>query len=341
VSEKVVPPIHAPDHVPGGPDPLPFGDALFEIKVFEDELAVEAGPGKFKFAIPEDLDGAVLAKAEAWITTSTAGGDVVVSLFNNSTGNDLLASPLTIDAGTLNSKDSGSPAVVDSAHSTVSWGDEIWINVDNAGGMGLGVAVYFISLGVSAILVEAGKGDPGGVTDFEGDWSGSTVTYPAGTVVIHDGVAYLSTADHVSDPSTEPGVGADWETVWAPLLAVPVTASLTVNVFSSAGPVPENTLLTVTPVPYDATITEAWILADQATDAVVDIWKTDFGGYPPNSGDSICGGNPPTLAASIKNQDGALPGWITSLAEDDILAFWIQEVSVARRLTVHLKLERS
>jgi hypothetical protein len=335
--ERLALPIHGPEHVPGGPDPIPFGDALFEIKVFEDQIAVEAGDGKFKFDVPEDLDTALLTKAEAWIT-SPAGGDVVVSLWNETQGVDLLATPLTIPAGGLNSKD-GTPAVVDDTTNEVAWGDEIWVNVDNAGGMGLGVAVYFLSRAVNAIVVRGAKGEPGGVTEFEGDWSGSSVSYPAGSVVVHDGTAYFSTTDHTSSSTTEPGVGVDWATVWATLVDVPVDASLNCSVHSSQGPVPDGAKA-VYKLPFSAVITEAMILADRATDCTFDLWKSDFGGYPPDASDSICGGTPPTLTGSIKNVDGTLTGWDTALAAGDLLVFWVEGVDNARRVTLILQLEK-
>lgn len=335
--ERLTLPIHGPEHLPGAPDPIPFGDAIFEIKVFEDDVEVEAGDGKFKFDIPEDLDGAILSKAEAWITAA-AGGTVVVSLWNDTQGVDLLATPLSIDTGEKNSKDSSIPHVVDDATSVVAWGDEIWINVDNAGGMGLGVAVYFISAGVGTFVVEGAKGDPGGVSDYAGSWTDAT-HYPAGTVVVHDGVSYISTVDHDADPTTEPGVGVDWETVWGSLVEIPVDASLNVSVHSSQGPVPDG-VKAVYKLPFSAVITEAMILADRATVAEFDVWKTDFGGYPPDSSDSICGGAPPTLAGSIKNLDSTLPGWTTALASGDILAFSVSGVDEARRLTLILQLEK-
>jgi hypothetical protein len=50
-AEHVVPVIHGPDHAPGGPDPIPGGVAVFEIKVFEDTVPVLAGDGAFIFEV--------------------------------------------------------------------------------------------------------------------------------------------------------------------------------------------------------------------------------------------------------------------------------------------------
>jgi hypothetical protein len=47
-------------------------------------------------------------------------------------------------------------------------------------------------------------------------WSGSSVVYTAGTTVTNGSPAsvYICLANHTSGASTEPGVGASWETVW-------------------------------------------------------------------------------------------------------------------------------
>jgi hypothetical protein len=337
--ERLTLPIHGPEHVPGGPDPIPFGDAIFEIKVFEDTVVVAPGDGKFKFAVPEDLDQAILSKAEAWVTGASSSGDVVVSLTING-GPDMLADPLVIDVGEANSKDSGSPHSVDPAHEVVSWGDEIWINVDNAGSdaLGLGVCLYFISAAVGAIVLRGAKGEPGGVTEYEGDWT-DTTTYPAGSVVVHDGIAYLSTADHTADPDTEPGTGVDWETVWTTLVTVPTSAALSFVISSSQGDIPDGTKVAAL-VPWPCEIEYAILLADVAGDAVVDIWRTDFGGYPADVTDTICGGTPPTLIGAIKNFDSTLLGWSTSLAADDLLVFHVSGCVAVHRLTLALKLAK-
>lgn len=338
--ERLTLPIHGPEHVPGGPDPIPFGDAIFEIKVFEDDEIVTAGDGKFKFAIPEDLDGAILSKAEAWVTGASGSGTIIVQLRNESASVDMLSTELHIDAGDSNSKDSATPHVVDPGAAVVAWGDEIWINVDNAGSgaLGLGVAVYFISAAVNAIVLRGARGEPGGVTEFEGDWSGSSVSYPAGTVVVHDGIAYLSTSDHTSDSTTEPGVGVDWETVWATLVDVPMFSGIDV-VIASNYPIIEG-VKAVVKLPFDGTIVEGAVLADVAGDVEVDIWKTDFASYPPDVSDSITGGNPLALVGSIKNVDTTLTGWDVSLAEGDLLSFVTDRADFITRLTVALKIAK-
>jgi len=46
-----------------------------------------------------------------------------------------------------------------------------------------------------------------------GSWADG-IAYAANDVVVIDNLGYKATADHTSAPETEPGVGADWQTVW-------------------------------------------------------------------------------------------------------------------------------
>jgi len=124
----------------------PLAPPTYHIKLFKDDKPVVAGDGRFKFAISRDMGGFTpavgepypsfyLYDAEAYLTTS---GSCTVSLWNNTQGNDLLSSPLVIsglhDDGTR---------VIDPVDSVVNWKDQIWINIDAAGGMGLGVILVF------------------------------------------------------------------------------------------------------------------------------------------------------------------------------------------------------
>lgn len=314
------------------------GIAIFEIKVFEDVIVVAAGDGAFKFDIPSDLDEAVLVDVEAWITGASSSGTVVVSLYNNTQGVDMLSTPLTIDVGELNDKDAATPFVIDLTNAEVAEGDEIWINVDNAGtgALGLGVAVKFTPSDNAAIIVRGTKGDPGGVTDFQGAWQDAT-SYQAGDVVSNNGVVYVATQDHTSNAANdEPGVGTNWEDFWVPMADVPLSAGATFTVVSASGAVPVGVKAAVV-IPFPATITEAWVLADSAGNATIDFWKCDFGGYPPTIADSI---GTLTLSGSIKNLDSTLSGWDTGLLEDDILVLYISGVTVITRLTVFLKLAK-
>lgn len=322
------------------PAPVVEGIAIFEIKVFEDDEVVTSGDGKFKFDIPSELQDSVLMDFEAWITEPSGGGDVVVQLFNNTQNCDMLATPATIDVGTLNDKDSGTPFVI-SGCDTVDYGDELWVNVDNAGSgaMGLGVAVKFTPSDNAAFRIVGEQGPPGGITNVQGQWQDAT-GYQEGDVVTNNGVAYVALQDHTSNQANdEPGVGTNWEDFWLPILTIPMSAGWSFNVVSSSGAVSDG-IKAAAIMPFDATISEAVILADQATNAEIDIWVSDFGGYPATVADSITGATPPSLTGSIKNIDSTLLGWTTALTEGDIMLFYVSGVDNARRLTLGLKVEK-
>lgn len=96
--------------------------------------------------------------------------------------------------------------------------------------------------------------------------------------------------------------------------------------------------------PFGGTIISASLLADQAGDMVVDIWKCtyaqfDAGATHPVAGDKITASAPPTLSAAVKSEDTALTGWTKAVTTGDIFAFSISSTSgVIRRATLSLGL---
>jgi hypothetical protein len=123
----------------------PFvGYPSFEMKVFGDLQTVGAGNSKFVFMIPDDVDGMTLYRARAYVTTVSSSGAVNVMVRKN-TANDMLSTALTIDSGEKNTYTAATPYVINLANATVVMGDEIHIDVDNAGtgAKGLGVVLGF------------------------------------------------------------------------------------------------------------------------------------------------------------------------------------------------------
>lgn len=57
------------------------------------------------------------------------------------------------------------------------------------------------------------QGTAGGSTNFVGSWA-TAAGYSQFDNVIHNGSSYSATANHTSASLTEPGVGANWQTVW-------------------------------------------------------------------------------------------------------------------------------
>jgi hypothetical protein len=94
-------------------------------------------------------------------------------------------------------------------------------------------------------------------------------------------------------------------------------------------------------VPYACTITEWVLMADQTTNAKVDIWKAPFASFPPGSANSITGGALPTLTNAQSAKGTSLPTWTTAISTQDVLAFNVTSNASALKLDLMLKLQIS
>jgi hypothetical protein len=79
-------------------------------------------------------------------------------------------------------------------------------------------------------------------------------------------------------------------------------------------------------VPYDCTILQVAMLANQSGSIVVEVRRCtytqfDAGGTHPVTGDKISASAPPTISSATKSKDSTLTGWTTTLANDDVLEF--------------------
>lgn len=324
-------PLHGRDHAPGAPDPIPGGPGIYAIELFEINEAVVTGPC-FEWEIPEDLDNSDLVKVEAYVTTASSSGLVQVSIYNETQAHGMLSTPVSIDVGDLNSKDATTPAVVGSPN--VAWGDHLRVDVDGAGtgATGLGLVCYFKPLWVANIAVQGAKGDPGGVTAWQGGWAGGS-TYTTGQSVSDSGSTYVARTDVPA--GVQPGVTAGWQTYWQ-LLSEGNRASSIELVVNGNGFVIDTGVKGYIHVPFNCTIQQVQMFADQAGSIVVDIYKDVYANHPPLANDSITGGNPPTITADVKMVDAVLSGWTKTITQDDILAFHVDSCSLIQRLTLSL-----
>lgn len=340
MSERAIPSIHGEDHGKGGPDPIPGGDAIYAVEVYEVGTAVEVGDDAFEWMIPEDLDGAVLLKVETYVT-APGTGSTECQFHNIDAAVDMLSTKAIIDSGDLNSKDSGTPPVVNVANAEVAWGDHIRLDIDGvgAGAEGLGFVTYWTPLRNLELTLQGSQGEPGGVSDWTGQWATST-NYVAGEAVSNNGSSYVARTNHASDASTEPGVGASWETAWMVLSQAQGVTELAL-VLNGSGYVLDTGIKAYLPVAFACTIVEATLLADISGSMVIDIWKDSYGAFPPVVGDSITGSTPPTLSSQIKNQDTALTGWTTAINAGDVLVFNVDSCSLITNATLSLKVERT
>lgn len=92
------------------------------------------GDNQVYYRVPSNYNGWKITAVAACVSTVAAAGTVTVQIRNAITTNDVLSTAITIDAGEKDSKDATVPAVINGATNTVSTGDQIAIDVDDAGG---------------------------------------------------------------------------------------------------------------------------------------------------------------------------------------------------------------
>jgi hypothetical protein len=91
-------------------------------------------------------------------------------------------------------------------------------------------------------------------------------------------------------------------------------------------------------VPFNATITEWVILANETGSVVIDVWKDTYGNYPPTNADSITASAKPTVTSALKAQSSTLTGWTTSLDTGQTLRINVDSVTSIKKLTLVLKI---
>lgn len=94
-------------------------------------------------------------------------------------------------------------------------------------------------------------------------------------------------------------------------------------------------------VPFDCTIEEVRLLADQSGSIQVDIWKDTYSNFPPTDTDSITASAVPAISSAVKSEDTSLTGWTTSVSEGDILGFNVDSVTDIERVTIIIKVKRT
>jgi hypothetical protein len=96
-----------------------------------------------------------------------------------------------------------------------------------------------------------------------------------------------------------------------------------------------------TEVSFDATITEARLLADQSGSVKVDWWKDTYANYPPTSADTITASATPEISSDTQDTDSTLSGWTTSITAEDVLCATIEGNATAiEQVTAILKVAR-
>lgn len=94
-------------------------------------------------------------------------------------------------------------------------------------------------------------------------------------------------------------------------------------------------------IPFNCTIDQVTMLADQSGSIVVDIWKDTYANFPPTVGDSITASAVPTISGAQKSQDSTLTGWTTSITTGDILAYNVDSCASITRVTISLRASKT
>ena len=120
------------------------------------------------------------------------------------------------------------------------------------------------------------------------------------------------------------------------------------NVGGSFGCVVDNTpnvyttgLKTSVIMPYDGSIVSWTIIGDQSGTTVVDLWKTNYAGYPSDVSTSVTGGNYIKLTNQTKNTDSALTGWTKNFSNGDIYQFNVNSVTSLNKILINIITNRT
>lgn len=95
------------------------------------------------------------------------------------------------------------------------------------------------------------------------------------------------------------------------------------------------------PIPFNATITEWSIVADQAGDIEIEVWVDSLANYPPTGADKITASAPIVLSNAASNSSSTLTGWDTALVAGDVLRFNVVSCADIERATVSLRVTKT
>lgn len=95
------------------------------------DTPLTSGDDKFRFPIPPVLDGYVLTYVIAFRKSGT--GTLTIQLNNETTGQDMLTTRVTVDSGEQSSLTAAAPVVINTAQDDVSSYDIIGVDVSDAG----------------------------------------------------------------------------------------------------------------------------------------------------------------------------------------------------------------
>jgi hypothetical protein len=92
-------------------------------------------------------------------------------------------------------------------------------------------------------------------------------------------------------------------------------------------------------VPFNCTVDQWTLLADQSGSVVVSILKDPYASAPPTT--NMVGSAPPTITSATKAQSASLTGWSAIITAGDVLRFSVSSVTSITRVTVSLRVYRT
>ena len=101
--------------------------------VIADHTALTTGTGKMYFTVPPTLNGMNLIDADAMVHSVSTSGLPTIKILNETDGNFMLSTPITIDVAEYSSYTATTPPVIDTTKDDVVTGDLLRIDVDGAG----------------------------------------------------------------------------------------------------------------------------------------------------------------------------------------------------------------
>ena len=120
-----------------------FTERTLVVKCVADTIGPTVGNGITHVTIPSTLNGKNLSSAQAHVYTAGTGSLTTVQLHNLTDAQDMLSTPITIDAGEKDSSTAATPSVVGS-YGGVSTADVIRIDVDIVATNTLGLEIRMV-----------------------------------------------------------------------------------------------------------------------------------------------------------------------------------------------------
>jgi len=104
-----------------------------QLTVSDPDIALTTGDGKAYWTVPRELDGCEVSAVEASVITPSTSGAPAVQLTNVTKALPILSTQATVDAGEATSYTATDPSVVDIANNTLATGEQLRVDVTDAG----------------------------------------------------------------------------------------------------------------------------------------------------------------------------------------------------------------